>query len=268
MISTVLFGTVFWQYRPIQWGHERQITSSSGDSRLVDVAADPSSNMDSGATWNSETQISDYEPLLFPEFPAIGSNGTHVHLVWNNQGIQYSRSSDSGASWDGAVTITNTTRWYIAPRISVAGPLIQVVTSAISEGDPTHRPTSDIDYVSSLDDGISWSQPVSLTAHKPQALSLAPAIWSDGAASFIAWEDNRNGRYSVFFLSSPNFALLHAFEWQLLLPVGIVFAVTTTVYIGLELKTARETKRVTARRHVRRRTRKREHSIHSLRRGV
>jgi len=217
-------------------------------------------SFDSGVTWKPEVQVSDYEVPSFPEFPAIGSNGTSVHLVWNSQGIQYSRSSDSGATWATSMPLTNATRQHIAPRISVVGSQIHVVTAAIStEGDPRHvKVTSDVYYVRSFDGGETWTNPITLTMHNAGVLSLAPAIWNYGDATFIAWQDNRNGHYAIFFLSRPDFAKMRGFEMQLLVPIATVLITATVLYVGLELRRPRAAKRrMIRKRRAHRRSRRR-----------
>ena len=222
-------------------------------------------SFDSGVTWKPEVQVSDYEVPSFPEFPAIGSNGTSVHLVWNSQGIQYSRSLDSGATWATSIPLTNATRQYIAPRISVVGSQIHVVTAAISiEGDPRHvKVTSDVYYVRSFDGGETWTEPMTLTMHDAGVLSLAPAMWNYGDATFVAWQDNRNGHYAIFFLSRPDFAKMRGFEWQLLVPTMTVLIAATVLYVRLELRPSRTGRRRIVQKHrprrgsSRRRVRKR-----------
>jgi hypothetical protein len=215
------------------------------------------SSLDGGVDWKPEVQVSDYEPSSFLEFPTIGSNGTHVHVVWNSNGTQYSRSSDSGATWTTSTPLTNATRQYIAPRISVVGSQIQLVIAAIStQGDPRHlKVESDVYYVRSSDGGERWTAPIPLNTANPGALALAPAIGGYGDASFIAWQDNRNGHFAVYFLSRPDFAVLRAFEWQLLAPSVIVLVAATVLYVGLESRAARAVRRRTVRKgRVRRRS--------------
>jgi len=188
-------------------------------------------SVDSGETWQPEVQVSDYEGQAFPEFPSIGSNGTYAHLVWGSaQGIQYSRSTNLGATWSTPLTLTNATRQYVAPKITVANSEIQVVTTGIV------GLSSDVYYLSSSDAGESWSSAVSLTAHSSDTLSLAPVIWSKGDLTFVSWEDNRNGRLAIFFLSKPDFTVLHAFEWQLLVAFVIVLGTATVPYVAFEMR--------------------------------
>jgi len=188
-------------------------------------------SLDSGETWRPEVQVSDYEGQAFPQFPSIGSNGTYAHLVWGSvQGIQYSRSSNVGARWSTPLTLTNTTRQYVAPKITVTNSQIQVVTAGIM------GLSSDVYYLSSSDAGESWSQTVSLTAHRSDALSLAPVISSNGDSTFVAWEDNRNGRLAIFFLSKPDFTVLRAFEWQLFVAFIIVLGTATISFVAMEMR--------------------------------
>jgi hypothetical protein len=212
-------------------------------------------SFDSGASWKPDVRVSEYSPASFQEFPAIGSNGTQVHVVWgDSQGIQYSQSEDSGITWSNLIPLTNTTRQYLAPRISVVNSHIQIVSAAISTvgTPPDIKIDSQVYYVSSSDGGQSWIKPLSLTTHEFGRLSLAPAIWSHGDVTFVAWEDNRNGRLSIFFLSNPDFSVLRGFEWQLFGLTGIALVVTTIVYVGLEIWINR-----TASRHKVRRRRSR-----------
>lgn len=196
-------------------------------------------SLDSGESWKPEIQISDYGPPSYQQFPDVASDGTQVHIVWAGQGIQYSRSTDSGSTWSSPISITNATRQYFAPRLAVVNSKVQVVAAAISTiGTPPRiKIDSDVYYLTSSNGGENWIQPFSLTTHKFGILSLAPVIQSHGDASFVAWEDNRNGRLSIFFLSKPDFAMLGNFEWQLFAAMAISLVVATVVYVRLELQT-------------------------------
>ena len=210
-------------------------------------------SLNSGQTWQPEVQISDYEGGSFPDFPSIATNGTYVHLVWGSvHGMQYSRSSNLGATWSTPLALTNTTRQYVAPRVAVANSQIQVVTAGII------GVSSDVYYLSSSDAGESWNPTVSLTTHRSDALSLAPAISTNGDSTFVAWEDNRNGRLAIFFLSRPDFTALRNFEWQLSVTLVIVLGGATVVCLGFELRHSR----VNARKLTRKRRFHRKHTRH------
>ena len=209
------------------------------------------SSLDSGDTWQPEVQVSNYYEGVFPEFPAIASNGAYVHLVWgSSSGIQYSRSSDLGETWSDPVPLTNATRQYVAPRIAVSGPEIEVVTAGIVQA--MTQETSDVFYLNSPDGGETWNPTLLLTNHEPPALSLAPDVSSNGDGIFVAWEDNRNGHFTIFLRTRPDFLLLRDFEGQLFTPLLTVLAATASFYVGFELRGRKS-------RSQRRRRRKRSH---------
>ncbi len=191
---------------------------------------------DGAATWQPEVQLSGYEPPIFPIFPSIASNGTHVHVAWNGRQVLYARSANGGLDWAPPLPITNQTRQYLAPRISTSGSQVQVVTAAISPDNQGIGISSDVYYLESPGGGNEWNEPISLTAHYPDQLSLAPAIAVRGDATFVAWQDNRNGNFAIFVRSKPDFAEVKAFVNQLVTVVLIVFAATTASYLLLEIK--------------------------------
>ena len=191
-------------------------------------------SLDSGNTWQPEVQVSNFSEESYPDFPAIASNGTYAHLIWGSStGIQYSRSSNLGETWSSPIPLTNASRQYVAPRIAVSDSEIQVVTAGLSLGT---QGTSDVFYLDSSDGGETWNAPLLLTAHEPAVLSLAPVVSSNGDGTFVAWEDNRNGHFTIFLRTRPDFVLLRNFEWQLFTPLLIILAAAASFYLGFELR--------------------------------
>jgi hypothetical protein len=192
-------------------------------------------SLDSGDTWQPEVRASNFADGTYPEFPAIASNGTYLHLVWGSStGIQYSGSSNLGEAWSTPISLTNASRQYVAPRIAVSDSKIQVVSAGIIL--VKTQVTSDVFYLSSSDGGETWNSPALLTAHEPPVLSLAPVVSSNGDGTFVAWEDNRNGNFAIFIRSRPDFLLLRDFEWQLFTPLLIVLVAVASLYLGFELR--------------------------------
>ena len=197
-------------------------------------------SLDSGETWHPAVRVSDYEEQAYPEFPAIASGESAVNLVWGAPtGVEFSRSSDSGETWSRPFSIINAGRQYVAPRIVAAFSKIGVVVAGIAGVPGFPSRLSDIFYLSSSDGGETWNEPLRITTEKLGAFALAPAIWSNEDDIFIVWEDNRNGAFAIFFLSRPDFLLLHTFELQLAIPSILVLAVATIVYFRFELKVTR-----------------------------
>ena len=192
-------------------------------------------SLDFGGTWRPEVQVSSYAAESYPEFPAIASDGIDLFLVWgSSMGLLYSRSSDEGETWSKPIFLTDMSRQYVAPRITAANSRIQVVVAGI------HDLTSNIFYLNSPDDGQTWNAS-RLTTHSPTALSLAPVVSSNGEDTFVAWEDNRNGNFSIFYRSRPDFRLLRDFEWRILTPVIFILTTTAVVYPEFE---SRQSKRI------------------------
>lgn len=193
---------------------------------------------DSGETWQKEIQLSSFEPPIFLIFPSIGSNGTAVHVVWNLGQLYYSRSIDGGVTWDPPTPLTYGERVHLAPEISVKGSEIRIVSAAIlTEGEPRHLQISaDIQYLQSLDGGTQWTEPLFLTEHASEVLSLAPAISSEDGDTFVAWQDNRRGSFGIFIISNPDFAVTHAYEQELMASLALVLSISTAFYVALEVK--------------------------------
>lgn len=204
----------------------------------------------SGATWQPEIQLSDYQPPVISTFPSVSSDGTGVDVAWNGGQLFYAHSADVGSTWESPVPLTNSSRQYLAPKITEMGSRIQVVSAAMLAERPTARTltiTSDIYYLSSLDGGKNWGQPISLTNQLKGNLALAPSITVRDDDTWVAWQDNSDGRFAVFISSKPDFVILQSFETELELTLLAVLTAGTAVYLALELKRPRR-----VRRHARR----------------
>lgn len=189
---------------------------------------------DSGVTWKPEVQLVGYEPPVFLIFPSIGSNGSSIHVVWNGREVLYSRSLDAGMTWNSATPLTNRSREYLAPRISVVGPHLKVISAAIRLEDK--NVSADIYYLQSEDGGTQWAKPVVLSGHGENGSSLAPSISVQADSTFIAWQDNRNGPYEIYLISKPDFAALHGFESRLVIPVASILGVAIATLLLLTIK--------------------------------
>jgi hypothetical protein len=203
-----------------------------------------------GETWGDEEQISAPEAPVFQAFPSVASDGVVVHTVWNGQAVMYARSNDNGTTWDQPITVTNTTRQYLAPRIAVEGSNVRVVTAAISTesvGRVIHV-SSDVFVLESTDTGVHWSQPFSLTSHPSRVLSLAPSVSILNGATFFAWQDNRNGSFGVFFASKPDFTLVSAYENRLIAVASSIVGTASLFYLVFEVGHRKSRRRRTARR--------------------
>jgi len=198
---------------------------------------------DSGETWEQEVQLSDFEPPIFLIFPSVASDGSAVHVIWNWKELYYARSMDAGKTWSPPTAITYGGEVHLAPEISAVGSQIQVVSAAfLTQGEPRRVGISaDIQYLKSADGGDQWTEPLVLTEHESDVLSLAPAISIREGATFVAWQDNRKGGFAAYLISKPDFAAIHTYWQQLVYPLLFVLAATSIAYAALELKNRRRT---------------------------
>ena len=193
---------------------------------------------DDGETWQVERQISAPEAPVFQAFPSIAADGKFVYAVWNGRAVTYARSNDTGLTWDPPILLTNTTRQYLAPRIAVDGAHLDVVTAAISTesvGRVIHV-SSDVYVLESSDMGVHWSSPFSITDHPSGGLSLAPSVSAVHGAKFIAWEDNRNGAFAVFFASNPDYVALNGYSNRLTVISASAIGVIVIAYLATEAR--------------------------------
>ena len=188
-------------------------------------------SLDGGVTWQPDVQISEYAPPVLSIFPAIVSNGTYVHAVWNLGRVLYSRSADAGSTWTTPVALTNESRQYLSPRVSESGESLRVVTAAIN---PQGRTSSDVYYLESSNAGQSWTSPIAIASPPSGKFSLSPTVVIRNDDIFVAWEDNRNGHFAIFFVSKPNFSQLHTLQRQLSIDVAAALGLATAVYLILE----------------------------------
>ena len=126
-----------------------------------------------GDDWSEDTPLTSYDGLSSCD-PSIAVNGDNIHVVWKDArsggdygglDIYYKRSTDNGVTWDdGQGNIGqdrrltfNTNTWSDMPLVAVNNDTIHVVWCDEDSG------TYEEYYMRSLDNGTTWSNPVSIT---------------------------------------------------------------------------------------------------------
>jgi hypothetical protein len=168
-------------------------------------------SVDAGVTWGADTRLS--ATPGHAEFPAIACSGSTLHLVFRDtRGPQnasyYKRSLDGGATWEPEVFL-DTAYWW--PSVAASGSLVYVVlndtfyTNGVSN--------SEVYFRRSLDNGANWGpvQRISNAAGR----SEDPAIATDGAHVYLAWNDNRTGIMQSWFRHSSDSGATWSPEAQL-----------------------------------------------------
>jgi hypothetical protein len=218
LIMVVSAGFV-WLQRPNVWSPETQISMGSGDSRIVDVAADNSGGLlvvwedsradlqqvylkrsnDNGITWSQDVQLSNLsyatiDPLprvafdvnrIFVFFSGRTNNGEHLFEVTGNQAeSNFSRQEQ----------LTNDPGYQTNPAVAVVGTTIHLVWQGYANG------TEHIYYMRSTDAGATWLPAIALTQSSAQ--DRHPAIIAVNRNVFVVWDRFNDGPEALFFIAS------------------------------------------------------------------
>ena len=219
ILITLISVEVVWQYRPIAWSPESQITYGPGDSRIVDIAADPSgalhlvwedtrdgsnqvfykASADNGLTWGPDVRLSNLSSHTIDPLPRLASNGRRVLVFFsggtgNGEHLLYAASTDSGSTFAAEKELTNDPGYQTNAAVSVDGATVHLVWQNFLQGN------EHIYYMKSLDAGATWSPGTALTSATGQ--DRHPAITTFGKNVFVAWTRYDEGEDAVFFKAS------------------------------------------------------------------
>ncbi len=121
---------------------------------------------DGGVTWNEQVLLS--AMYTYSSSPAVAVSGDHVHVVWsqtvagNNSEIYYNHSTDGGATWIGAVRLTNSLLDSQHPVIAAVGQHVYVIWEDRRNYPPNGNYT-ELYFKKSSDGGVNWSEDAKLT---------------------------------------------------------------------------------------------------------
>lgn len=162
-----------------------------------------------GTSFAEPVRVDDDAPgSSYSSWPRIDADGEgHVYVAWEDSrdglsDIYFALSEDSGASYGENVRLdggdTEGSANSFSPQLSVEGEVIYVVWHDTRNGD-----NADILYNFSEDYGVTW--PASArrldSDEKGAADSTWPALVVHGGVAHVAWQDDRNGGYDIFYRS-------------------------------------------------------------------
>ncbi len=157
-----------------------------------------SRSLDGGRTWSSQTWATSFFGAA--DKPAIASNGSELHLFYQNGTLFNSVSRDGGASWGSSTAIEVGGR-NAAPVVSNGN--VYVFYSTANSIKAAH--------LSNAGNGYTVETVANVTALQPRAAhyraSIYPAVGADSKGNmYVAWADGRNaGRGNdVLFSRSTN----------------------------------------------------------------
>ena len=177
---------------------------------------------DRGATWSGRESVA---PAVngCPDFTVDARGVIHTSLCsWDhsaesrgyNYEIYYRRSKDGGVTWDPRVRLTDDrvgdSRF---PIVAEGNGVVHIVwwddrddTSSVHEGYPPMRAEDDhnfeVYYKRSPDGGDTWEPDVRLTTDSK--VGAEPTVAAHGDHVYVAWQDNRDGNYEIYFKYSQD----------------------------------------------------------------
>jgi len=136
---------------------------------------------------------------------AIGNDDT-IHVLWQDSrgstdDIYYSNSTNSGSTFNTDKRVDDSSSGQQrSPAIAVYGTTIHAVW------EDTRNGNYDIYYAKSSDNGDTWGTNVRVdnTGAGTSDQRYPDLITDSGGDIFVAWQDNRNGNFDIYFASSTN----------------------------------------------------------------
>ncbi len=154
-------------------------------------------SLNAGQSWSKEERLTD--TIGESSQPAIACDMRNLHVVWREKtaktaGIYYKKWS--GQTWsddlllsDGHSSLSN--RPEIASTTTFPGSYLYVVWDSEEDGKTTAYLTR------SSDSGQSFSDVQPVTSGNWS--TKEPIVWGGARDAYIAWVDNREGGWNVFF---------------------------------------------------------------------
>ena len=132
--------------------------------------------------------------------PEITVSDSNVFIVWQNQAnkgdnVFFKRSTDSGASFDNTINLSNRRGDSTNPEISV-NKSSSVYT--VWQNQDINNKTHDIFFRESTDRGATFGNVINLSNNQGDSTNPDIASTNDGTA-YIVWTDNIKGKSKVFF---------------------------------------------------------------------
>ncbi len=156
-----------------------------------------------GASWQAEPRLDAAPAGADAINPQIACNGEAVCVVWLDlrmiQDIRSNRTINAGQWWSGEQTVTTGGAGFpYSPQIAFSGSHVYVTWHQGAGSD------HDIYVATSNDWGTSWGSPARVDCDSGSADSTDPCIAVSGNFALVAWSDDRNGSYDVYFNSSSD----------------------------------------------------------------
>jgi hypothetical protein len=153
---------------------------------------------DGGNTFKNIKIITNVADGLVESYPKIAASGSNVYVVWNvgmpfienndhnnkigeEQGIFFTRSSDSGGSFSSIVKLNNQGNIVGESQIAASGNQVYIIWS----GNSDNLIPNDLFFIKSTDRGNTFTDAISLS--KKSSLNAEISVYGDNV--YIPWQD-------------------------------------------------------------------------------
>jgi hypothetical protein len=161
-------------------------------------------SLDTGLTWSAPIALTDTSSNAWN--PAIAVNGRNIHVVWRevstvngHRASWYKHSLDGGNTWGPNIYLDSTADW---PAVTVSGNRVYVANDLVTAASPYN---TEIFFLRSIDNGLSWSAPQQLTFAVNR--SEDEAISAQGSHVHMSWNDKRTGQFQIFYKESSDYGV-------------------------------------------------------------
>jgi hypothetical protein len=156
---------------------------------------------DNGATWNSETNLSNNPGSS--RFNSIAIQGSNVYVIWTqlNAGgtladIFLKRSTDSGATWKSSKNVSNNDGWSENGQVAVSGSNVYFTWEDDTDGD------IEILFKRSTNKGATLKAVVKISNNAGDSTDARMMLI--GSNIFVVWMDDTPGNNDVLHRRSTD----------------------------------------------------------------
>ncbi|MEO0228067.1 MAG: hypothetical protein ABIL70_08485 [candidate division WOR-3 bacterium] len=159
-----------------------------------------------GTDWLPDTMLTrDNFMVENDSWASIATAGQFIHITWHdfkwdgaqlNWDIFYKRSTDNGTHWEPEQRLTVHPGQSGPPSIAASDSMVYVVWTDWRDGNP------EIYFKRSTNFGLNWGPDTRLTSDG--ANSYMPTIGASSASVHIAWFDNRDGDWEIYYKRSTD----------------------------------------------------------------
>ncbi len=156
-------------------------------------------SIDGGSTFSKRTLVSKYQNIAQIKF-ITGPGKLYIYafnIVYGGPFDIYDHylyvSDDAGDTWQEKYITTGSQ--FANPNFTIQDGVIHLVYGGAFAQNPA------INYIRSQDDGDNWSSPVPVSVTIGPHAQL-PQIIVDGSTIHVAWEDDRDNYFNIFYTKS------------------------------------------------------------------